>query len=199
MDQLVVVVAAEETSATGRLVARRLRRRGHRVRRLLALDDPAATADTVRGAQAIVLVPHRGDTERHGQAAARALIAAADPGAHLLLVSSFAVGHGAAHPFTRVIGPGLGAAEDALRASGRPYTIVRAAWLTDDPPRAHALTFTQDSQADGMLARADLAATLAAAVEHPGARGTTFTAFNEPGSPGRRWVSRFARLELDVA
>jgi uncharacterized protein YbjT (DUF2867 family) len=197
MDQLLVVVAAEETSGTGRLVARRLRRRGHRVRRLLALDDPATTAAAVRGAQAIVLVPRRGDTGR--AAAARALIAAADPGAHLLLVSSFAVGHGAAHPFTRLIGPGLGAAEDALRASGRPYTIVRPAWLTDDPPGAHALTFTQDPQADGMLARADLAATLVAAVEHAGARGTTFTAFNEPGSPGRRWVSAFARLEADAA
>lgn len=199
MDQLLVVIAAEETSGTGRLVARRLRRRGHRVRRLLALDDAATTAAAVRGAQAIVLVPHRGDTELHGHAGARALIAAADPAAHLLLVSSFAVGHGAAHPFTRVIGPGLGAAEDALRAGGRPYTIVRAAWLTDDPPGAHALTFTQDPQADGMLARADLAATLVAAIEQAGARGTTFTAFNEPGSPGRRWVSRFARLQADAA
>jgi hypothetical protein len=76
-----------------------------------------------------------------------------------------------------------------------PYTIVRAAWLTDDPPRAHALTFTQDPRPDGMLARADLAATLVAAIEHRGARNTTFTAFNEPGSPERRWARRFARLQ----
>jgi uncharacterized protein YbjT (DUF2867 family) len=197
MDQMLVVVAADPGSSTGRLVAQRLRRRGHRVRRLAALGDAAVVADAVAGAQAIVLVPRRGDPERHAHGAVRTLIAAADPGAHVLLVSSFAVGYGESHPFNRVLRvlPGLLAAERAMQAGGLPYTIVRAAWLTDDPPRAHALTFTQDQRPDGMLARADLAAALVAAIEHPGARNTTFTAFNEPGPPERRWAWRFAHLQ----
>jgi uncharacterized protein YbjT (DUF2867 family) len=190
---VVVVVAAGADSRTGDLVAERARRRGHGVRMLRALDD---AADALRGAGAIVLIPRGGVPEVHAHRAARTLIAAADGRPHLLLVSSFAVGHGPAHPFNRVVGtlPGMRAAEDALRASGLPYTIVRATWLTDDPPRSHALTLTQDPGADGMLARADLAAALVAAIEEPAARDTTFAAFNEPGPPARHWARWFGRL-----
>ncbi len=189
-----VAVVAQPGSGTGRLVAQSAGRRGHRVRRLEAVGN-------VRGAGAVVLVPRRGDAERHAHAAVRTLIAGADPGAHVLLVSSFAVGHGTAHAFNRVMAvlPGMLAAERALRASGLPYTIVRPAWLTDDPPGAHSVTFTQDPRADGMLSRADLAATLVAAIEQPAARRTTFAAYNEPGPPVRRWARRFAQLSPDQA
>ena len=196
MPPLQIVVAAGADSRTGRLVAERARRRGHVVRVLRALDDAAAVAETLRRADAVVLIPGRGDRERTAHRAARTLIAAADGGPHLLLVSSFAVGHGPAHPFNRASGtlPGMLAAEDALRDSGLPYTIVRATWLTDDPPRSHALTLTQDPAADGMLARADLAAALVAALEDPAARDRTFAAFNQPGPPVRHWARWFARL-----
>ena len=109
------------------------------------------------------------------------------------------MGYGAAHPFNRALGvlPGMASAERALRASGLPYTIVRATWLTDDPPGAHDLVLTQDPHADGMLARADLAATLVAAIERPAARNTTFAAFNEPGAGTRHWTEAFAVLVPD--
>ncbi len=192
-----VVVAAGADSRTGRLLAERARRRGHRVRMLRALDDATAVPGALRGARAVVLIPRRGDPEVHAHRAARTLIAAADGHPHLLLVSSFALGHGPAHAFNRAAGtlPGLLAAEEAMRASGLRYTVVRATWLTDDPPRSHALTLTQDPGADGMLARADLAAILVAAIEEPAARDTTFAAFNEPGPPERHWARWFARLE----
>ena len=49
-----------------------------------------------------------------------------------------------------------------------------------------------------MLARADLAAALVAAAEHPVARGKTFALFNEPGTPPRDWAPVFARLTPDA-
>jgi uncharacterized protein YbjT (DUF2867 family) len=199
---MTLLVAAGASSPTGQLVGDIARHRGHHVRSLDGLDDPATVADAIRGARAIVLIPHRGDAERHAHAAVRTLIVAARrlaPSAHLLLVSSFAVGHGPAHSFNRVTAslPGRLAAERALRASGLPWTVVRPTWLTDDPPGAHAVSVTQDPRADGMLARADLAAALVAAAEHPGARGKTFALFNEPGQPRHDWASVFAGLSRD--
>jgi uncharacterized protein YbjT (DUF2867 family) len=196
-----LVVAAGSGSRTGHLVAAIARRDGHQVRALDALDDPATVADAVRDAGAIVLVPKRADAERHAHAAARTLIVAAQrhaPAAHLLLVSSFAVAQ-PAHPLNRVTAslPGRLAAERALRASGLAWSVLRPTWLTDDPAGAHAVSVTQAPEADGMLARADLAAALVAAAEEPAARGRTFALFNEPGEPPRHWAPLFAGLAPD--
>jgi uncharacterized protein YbjT (DUF2867 family) len=195
MERKLIVVVADGDSGTGRLVMRYAGRRGHRVRRVPEFAEPAAVA----GADAIVLVPRAGDPERHAHGAAQALVAATRR-AHLLLVSSFGVGYGPAHPFNRAVGllPGMPAAEEALRDSGLPYTIVRPTWLTDDPRATHALTFSQDPHTDGMLSRADLADALVAAIERPAARSTTFSLFNEPGGAARDWEREFARLNPDA-
>jgi uncharacterized protein YbjT (DUF2867 family) len=199
---MTLLLAAGANSRTGRLVAGIARQRGHDVRSLHALDDPATVAEAVRDAHAVILIPKPGDAERHADGAVRTLIAAARrfaPAAHLLLVSSFAVGHGRAHPLSRATAslPGRLAAERALRASGLPWTVARPTWLTEDPPGAHAVSVTQDPQADGMLARADLAAALVAAAEQPNARGKTFALFNEPGPSVQDWASLFAGLAAD--
>jgi uncharacterized protein YbjT (DUF2867 family) len=199
---MTVVVAADAGSRTGQLVAATARRRGHHVRLLHGLDDPDTVAALVRDARAIVLVPKRGDAERHAYAAVLTLTAAAQqhaPALHVLLVSSFAVGYGAAHPLNRVTAslPGRLAAERALRASELAWTIVRPTWLTDDPPGAHAISVTQHPRADGMLARADLASALVAGAEHAAARGKTFALFNQPGEPPRDWAPVFAGLAPD--
>jgi uncharacterized protein YbjT (DUF2867 family) len=154
-----VAVIAEPGSGTGRLVRQLARCRGHRV----VEEDPDAA----------VLIPGR--SERADEAL-QALLARVAPGTRVLLVSSFAVGQ-PEHPFNRFT-RGLPAAEALLRASGRPFTIVRATWLTDDPPGAHAVTVTRDDHVDGMLSRADLAEALVDALEQP--PGETFALFNEP-------------------
>jgi uncharacterized protein YbjT (DUF2867 family) len=197
-----LLVVAGADSRTGHHVAALARRRGHSVRALDSLDDPGRVAGAVRRARALVLIPKRGDAERHAHAAVRILALTAQQhagGAHVLLVSSFTVGHGTAHRLNRVTGalPGLLAAERALRVSGLAWTVVRPTWLTDDSPGAHAITATQDPRADGMLARADLATALVAAAEQPLARGKTFALFNEPGVPPRDWASVFAGLAPD--
>jgi uncharacterized protein YbjT (DUF2867 family) len=141
---MTLLIAAGPGSRTGRLVAAIARDRGHRVQPLAALDDPDTVADALRDADAVVIIPEPGDAERHAHAAVRTLTVAARrhaPAAHLLLVTSFAVGHGPAHPFNRVTAslPGRLAAERALRASGLAWTVIRPTWLTDDPPGAHAV------------------------------------------------------------
>lgn len=199
---MTLLIAAGPGSRTGRLVAGIARDRGHRVQPLAALDDPDTVADALRDADAVVIIPKPGDAERQAHAAVCTLTVAARrhaPAAHLLLVTSFAVGHGPAHPFNRVSAslPGRLAAERALRASGLAWTVIRPTWLTDDPPGAHAVKLTQDPRADGMLARADLAAALVAAAEDPLARGTTFALFNEPGEPPHDWAPVLADLAPD--
>jgi uncharacterized protein YbjT (DUF2867 family) len=194
-----IVVAA--AGRTGRLVAQFARSRGHEVCGLERLDDGRALITAVGGADALVLIPRSGDAERHAHVAAVSLTETAHrlaPGAHIALVTSFAVGHGAAHPLNRIASlPGRRAAEHAVRASGLPWTIVRPTWLTDDPRGAHAVTLTQDPHADGMLSRADLAAALVAAVEQPAARCKTFALFNQPGEPTDDWATAFAALARD--
>ena len=61
--------------------------------------------------------------------AVRSVVAAArshEPAVHVVLVTSFAVGYGTAHPLNR--DGGHRAAERALRASGLPWPIVRPTW-----------------------------------------------------------------------
>jgi hypothetical protein len=195
----VVVLAAAE-SRTARLVSELAGRRGHTVRRAHAVDSTRPDSVRVRGADAIVLIP-AGAPGAHPitrWAYEEALRWA--PAAHLLLVSSFAVGHGPRHSLGRVTGalPGLLEAERTLRSGSAPYTVARSTWLTDDPAGVHAITLTQDPRADGMLARADLATALVAAVEHRSARGRTFALFNEPGEPPRDWAPLFAALHPDI-
>jgi uncharacterized protein YbjT (DUF2867 family) len=194
-----IVVAA--AGRTGSMVAQLARHGGHEVRELERLDDGRALMAAVRGADAIVLIPRRGDPERHAHAAAVTLTEAARrlaPGAHIVLVTSFAVGHGAAHPLNLIASlAGRRAAERTVRASGQPWTVVRPTWLTDDPRGAHAVTLTQDPYIDGMISRADLAAALVAAVEVPAARCKTLALFNQPGEPPDDWATAFAALAPD--
>lgn len=194
-------IALAANGGTGQLLTTLARERGYQVRSVdLARRDIARVVDQ---ADAIVLIPQRGDTRRHAHAAACTLVNAARdaaPSAHLLLVSSFAVGHGTAHPLSRINNalPGFRAAEHVVRTSGLPYTIVRPTWLTDDPPGAHAVTLTQDPGADGMLSRVDLATVLLSAIEQPAARNTTFALFNEPGASPTDWSSLFDNLQPDA-
>jgi uncharacterized protein YbjT (DUF2867 family) len=64
-------------------------------------------------------------------------------------------------------------AEELVRASGVPYCIVRAGWLTDGPG-GEALTLSQGDIAEGHLARADLADVCAQLLVLDDARGKTF-------------------------
>ncbi|WP_424217504.1 NAD(P)H-binding protein (plasmid) [Streptomyces sp. BI20] len=201
----VLVVGSPYRLSTGRIIARHAAERGHTVRYLTDPEGPGERPgeDPFAGADGIVLVPHRGDPRRHTEGATRTVLARAarhGTSAHLVLFSSFAVGHGPAHPLNRLtptLLPSRLVAEELVRGSGRPHTVVRPTWMTDDPPGSHAVTLTRHPHADGMIARADMAAVIVAALEEPAARGTTFTLFNEPGPAPVSFAEAFAALARD--
>lgn len=64
-------------------------------------------------------------------------------------------------------------ADDALRASGLAYTIVRPGGLTDDPGTGAIATVAQ-SASGAEIPRDDVAATLAAVLAEPRTAGLTF-------------------------
>jgi uncharacterized protein YbjT (DUF2867 family) len=65
------------------------------------------------------------------------------------------------------------AADDALRASGLAYTIVRPGHLTDEPGTGLVATAAQVASS-GQISRDDVAATLAAVLAEPHTAGLTF-------------------------
>ncbi|WP_051965651.1 NAD(P)H-binding protein [Kitasatospora mediocidica] len=201
----IMIAGSGHRRATGALVKTLAEQHGHDAAVLDPLGDARELERQLAGADALVLVPLRGDVWRHTHQVTRDLAAAAlaaatangRPLPHFVLLSSFAVGHGIAHPLNRIdaaLLPGRVAAEEVLTSGPLPYTIVRTTWLTDDPPGAHALTLTENPYADGMVARADVAAAMVAAIEHPGARDTVFALYNEPGEPSSDWAAAFAPL-----
>jgi uncharacterized protein YbjT (DUF2867 family) len=199
MAEATIAVLAAPRSRTGQLVLELAERRGHTARWAPVDGAPRTRSSAMRDADAIVLIPARACGAQEMTRHAREQASRRASAAHLLLVSSFTVGHGLRHPLGRLTGglPHLLEAERILRAGSAPYTIVRPTWLTDDPAGAHAVTLTQDPRADGMLARADLATALVAAVEQRSARGRTFALFNQPGRPPRDWNVLFGGLVLD--
>jgi uncharacterized protein YbjT (DUF2867 family) len=160
--------------------------------------DEVERAGDLRGAVAVAIIPARGVTSVAAQV--RAVLAAALDARHVILITGFSIGHGMAHALnTPARLRDRREAEDLVRRSGLPYTIVRPTWLTSDPPGGYAITLTQDPDADGMIARADLAQVCLAAVAEPAARGKTFAVFAQPGEAPRSWAPLFSGLQPDAA
>lgn len=89
--------------------------------------------------------------------------------------------------------------EDALRASGVPYTIVRPGGLTNGPGGDKELVFEQGDSVRGQttITRADLARITVQALRYPEARNRTFETSARAGSPETDWRARFAALQPD--
>jgi uncharacterized protein YbjT (DUF2867 family) len=113
--------------------------------------DPADVPSfrtALSGAGTAVLVPLRGNAWQHTHRPVRDLLPMSQ-WAHVILASSFAVGHGGAHPLNNAdpsLLPARIAAERELRARGPPHTIVRPTWLTSVPVGAHAIALSQGSR-----------------------------------------------------
>lgn len=89
--------------------------------------------------------------------------------------------------------------EEAVRASGLPYTIVRPSWLTDQPGGMAGVRFEQGDRGDGEVTRGDVAQACVQALDSATAAGVTFEMYNEPGSTPTRWDRMFAALAKDHA
>lgn len=91
-------------------------------------------------------------------------------------------------------------AEEAIRASGVDYSILRAGFLMNRPAGWRALDITQEERPLSLstrLARADLAQVFVAALRHPSASHATFEVVGTNGPPHSEWDALLRKLRPD--
>lgn len=90
--------------------------------------------------------------------------------------------------------------EDALRASGIPYTVVRPGGLGNGAGGDRDLVFEQGDtvSAQTTITRADVARICVQALKYPEARNRTFEASARTGPPVTDWRAKFAALKPDL-
>ena len=86
--------------------------------------------------------------------------------------------------------------EEAVAASGIPYTIVRPGGLSDDPGGMQTVIFEQgDTQSEGIwITRADVARICVAALADEAALNKVFEIHAEDGEPQADFAAEFASL-----
>ncbi|WP_432842443.1 NAD(P)H-binding protein [Dactylosporangium sp. CA-092794] len=122
------------------------------------------------------------------------------PGVHVVLISHFLVGHGAAHRNAKPSTWGLRALEAHLRGGPNRWTILRPTWLSTIHDASYQTRLSQDQHADGLVSRDSIAAAVITAVEHPhAAAGRTAAVFNlsVPQGGGTDLAAQFGALDLD--
>ncbi|MGD9598729.1 MAG: SDR family oxidoreductase [Steroidobacteraceae bacterium] len=223
---LVLVVGA--TGGTGREVVRLALARGYAVRAFVRdeakartlfgdrvgyvvgdVRDTAALPAAVAGADYIVSAlgsnSRRDPTNRpevidFGAVKALAEAARAADVRHFVLVSSMGVTD-PDHILNRMFDNVLlwkKQGEDAVRASGVPYTIVRPGGLRDGPAGEGGVQVMQgDPKMPGPVARAALAAILVAALGRRDALSKTFEVVGDPDGSPPDWDHFFAALQAD--
>jgi uncharacterized protein YbjT (DUF2867 family) len=87
--------------------------------------------------------------------------------------------------------------EEALRASGVPYTIVRPGGLTNAPAGEVNVVFQQGDKESGSIPRADVARVCVAALSSPDAQNRTFEINSGKDAPADSFDEAFAALAAD--
>ncbi|MGI9343095.1 MAG: SDR family oxidoreductase [Gammaproteobacteria bacterium] len=87
--------------------------------------------------------------------------------------------------------------EEALRASGVPYTIVRPGGLTNAPGGEKSVVFQQGDKEAGAIPRADVAKVCVAALESSDALNKTFEINSGKNPPTGSLTDAFAALARD--
>ncbi len=154
------VLVIGDTGRTGRLVVERLLARGYPARVLTRdpgraqsrfgagvavfggdVTDAGGVRAAMESADGVVVIVESSNSdyapnspERAHYGGARNVIAAATGrGAHVVLVSQIYITRPERYPEVRNVIYWRGVAEETVRESGLPYTIVRPGWLTDQP------------------------------------------------------------------
>jgi uncharacterized protein YbjT (DUF2867 family) len=91
--------------------------------------------------------------------------------------------------------------ENALRASGVGYTIVRPGGLRDEPGGRVGVRAMQGDtlENDGTIPRADVAAACIASLDLKAADRVTFEIVSAPGTPPADWPKVYAGFQPDAA
>jgi len=222
-DELVLVAGA--TGGTGQQVVAQLRKQGYGVRALVRdattaaeklggnvplivadVRDPASLVPAFEGVTRVISAIGTGEKEGSNSpefvdyGGNRNLVDAAMNAEvrQFVLVSSMGVTH-EDHVLNRIFGNVLIwklNAEDYLRGSGVPYTIVRPGGLHDKPGGEQQIVFEQIDEVKSVgISRADLTSVCVAALAYPEARNKTFEVFTIKESPDIDWQAKFAALE----
>jgi uncharacterized protein YbjT (DUF2867 family) len=213
----VEVVVIGGNGRTGRRIVDRLRGDGSRTVRVMSrssggdasaiagsITDRDQVAAAVEGTDAVVIVvessehPGPNGPEAVHVGGVENVIASAPSEAQIVLVTQIYITRPEAFERVRDLIGARGRGEQALRTSGRPYTIVRPSWLTDEPGDREAIRFEQGDSGEGQISRADVAAVVVGALDSPSARGKTFEIYNEPGTPPSDWEAAFEALDADA-
>ncbi len=223
------ILVAGATGRTGRLVIALLKEEGYRVRAMtrdplraqeeIGADyqwvkadarDPASLTRVMQDIDKVICVigASRGDPTNTPEAVdyggVRNLTDAARAAGveHFVLVSSAGVTH-KDHILNKIADNLLIwklKGENHLRASGMAYTIVRPTGLRDWAGGEYGIFMDQgDAIGDGLIARADVAAVLVAALSDPAALNKTFEIFNYKALDPASWRGGFRWLKPDPA
>ncbi len=223
------VLVAGATGSIGRLVVAEALRRGHDVRALVRSADkasrlpegaaavvgdvtrPETLRDAVKGVDAVVLTL---GSDGGGKAGAESvdyggvrniLNALGDRPARIALMTAIGVTDRVgdynrrteAHDWKR-------RGERLVRASGRPYTIVRPGWFDYNDADQHRLTLLQGDtrhagdSSDGVIARSQIAQVLVASLTSEAAQAKTFELVAETGPAQVDLDALFAALDADA-
>jgi uncharacterized protein YbjT (DUF2867 family) len=164
-----------------------------------SITNPAALQEALRGAAGIVISVEASRSPEQLRAVyvegTRNVLDAAPKDAHVIFMSHIGITEIERMPDYN--GAKLDA-EELIRASGRPYTIVRPAWIVSGGQRG--IKLEQGDRYTGRrddISHAELGNTILAAFEHQDARGTTFELYGG-GRIGIDWDSAFAALRSDL-
>ncbi len=221
-----LVLVAGATGGTGSLVVAELQKQGYTVRAFVRntakaaerlgtdveavagdLKDPDSIAAALDGVGAIINTAGAGvgggednTPEKVDYEGARNLAEAASAAGvgQYVLVSSRGVtdeDHYLNQMFNNVLTWKL-RGEEAVAASGVPYTIVRPGGLSDEPGGTQTIVFEQgDSRSEGIwITRADVARVCVSALSHEAARNKVFEVHAEDGEPQADFAADFASL-----
>jgi len=87
--------------------------------------------------------------------------------------------------------------EEALRASGLTYTIVRPGGLVNIPGGDEGLVFAQGDTTSGRISREDVALICIKALQVPAARNRTFETYSTEQPGNNDWPTMFGALQAD--
>ncbi|MXZ28645.1 MAG: SDR family oxidoreductase [Gammaproteobacteria bacterium] len=225
-DMKPLVLVAGATGKTGVLVVQQLKAKGYPVRAFVRnaqkaadrlgpdieavvgdLRDPASIAATLDGVNVVVNaagsgVPAPDDNmpEHVDFEGARNLAdaAAAAGVGHYVLISSMGATQDD-HQLNRLFNNILiwkRKGEEAVAASGIPYTIIRPGGLNDGPGNEQTVIFEQGDLPglEKAISRADVARVTVAAVKDDGARNKVFEIYARDGEPQTGFSGEFGAL-----
>ena len=88
--------------------------------------------------------------------------------------------------------------EEAVRASGVPYTIVRPGGLVNKSSDETVVILEQGDSGTGIIPRADVAVICVEALGYPESLGKTFEAVTSKSPTAVNWKNRFSVLNADL-